>query len=234
MTTPSTCRPRRRPRLHTPDVVVVEGDPLMQINIYDRIVLVTQRRGRHWVSHPVSPEALAQELAQVPQTSGLLPAGTLASGRIRGKAFLAVADPARVVTMATPQRRYTIPIPPLVVAGCGDDYRIWALPSDKLIEPTPLCVAPFPNCYDDGRICWGSAGGRPAATAATIRKVLKLFLEESLFNAHVANGKSRTYPVSILAMWDKLDKAKTKTYPLDDLVSTQRTLGWLAKGGPWS
>jgi hypothetical protein len=221
--------------LHTPDVIVTDGEPLMQINVYDRLVVVTRRRGRHWVSHPVSPDALAQELARVPQASGLLPPGTLASGRLQGDTFLVVGDRGRVITLATPDRAYTIPIPPLVVAGCGTDYRVWALPDDGplLNDATILQVAPFPNCYRDGRICWGNVDGRPAA-GPLIRKVLKLFLEESLFNAHVADGKSKKYPVSILAQWAALHKKKAEIYPIDDLVSTGLTLGWLAKGGPWS
>lgn len=208
----------------------------MDIRIYEDLILVTRREGRSWTSYPVNPDALAQQLARVPTTSGLLPPHTLASGRMHGRPFLAVYDPPRVATLATPQRQYTIPLPPLVVAACGDDYRVWAVMVDEtaLAPQTPLLIAPFPNCYEDGRICWGNVEQRPEA-GPRIRTVLKLFLEESFFNAHVANGKSRKYPTSVLALWEQLDRKGAQTYPRTDLLPAGGwTIGWLAGGGPWS
>lgn len=207
----------------------------MELRFYDKLILMTRRERGQWTSYPVTADALASQLARVPVTSGLLPFGALASGRLGGEPFVVVYEPARIATLATPQRSYTVPVPPLLVAGCGRQYRIFAVsvPTQPTESTLPLYVPPFPNAYDDGRICWGSVGQLPEA-GRQIRQVLKLFLEESFFNAHVANEKSRKYPTSVIALWQELDAAQATEYPLDDLIPATVRLDWLLGGGPWS
>jgi hypothetical protein len=141
-----------------------------------------------------------------------------------------------VLRAATATEIYRIPLPPLVWAGCDTDYRVFALGADGLAFPTnanqPLYVAPLPNTYTNGSICWGSADARPEASHTGLCAAWRIF-EESAFNAHVANGKSKAFPNSVLAMWDRLQRDETTAYPLGDLVTTGRTLGWLCAGGPW-
>lgn len=227
----------RVPRPARPDTVVIGGTPLMEVRIYETTVLVTRRTAHGgWRSYPVKPEALAQTLARVPASSGLLPAGTLAAGTIAGAPFLVTYVPPAVRSVQTSQRMYRIPTPPLVIGGCGRDWRVFALateayPADMAL---PLFVAPFPNCYRDGRICWGDVAGVPEASGKTVGTVRRLFLEESAFNGHVANGKSVAYPVSVLAQWDALEAAGAEAYPLDDMIPAECQLSWLIGGGPWS
>jgi hypothetical protein len=232
--------PRRRPwrdrrvRPLRPDVVVVDGTPLAEIRIYRELVLLTRRlAGGQWHSYPISAAALSQVFAQVPSASGLLPTGTLGTGTVSGAPFYVLGIPPRQITLQTPGRDYQIPIPPLVWAGCGNSYRIWAMDTTTISTKTPLFVAPFPNCYRDGRICWGNVQGQPVASPTTMIKALALFLEDSHFNLHLANDKSIAYPTSVLARYADLEDRGETQYPTDDLLPAKIELGWVLEGGPW-
>lgn len=207
----------------------------MQISIYERLTLLTRKTQRGiWRQYPISADGLASVLNKIPNTSGLLPRDTLGTGTHHGTPFYVVWVAPAVRRLQMQQHLYTIPVPPLVWAGCGKSYRIWALGTEDY--PTGdlrLMSAPFPNCYSNGSICWGTVDGLPEATPRTLMSTLKLFLEESIFNLHVANGKSLEYPKSIIARWDDLEEYSSSRYPLEDLVPTDHTLGWLIRGEAW-
>lgn len=231
MTRGTLYKPRPRPL----DVIVTQGEPLAQITIYEELTLLTRHNGARWTQYPIAPDALADVLGSVPHASGLLPPHTLGTGRVNGQPFYALYVPPDVRTLRMEVGSYTIPLPPLLWAGCGTDYRIWALGSaDAPEEPSaPLFVAPFPNCYKDGRVCWGTADGRPVASPKTLLTVLKLFLEESYFNLHLANAKSVQYTTSVVARWQQLVADGASAYPLDDLMPADVQLAWVLSGRPW-
>jgi PRTRC genetic system protein B len=210
--------------------------PELQLDLYANAVILTRRVNGLWRSYPVAPEGVAQALAGLPLMTGLLPPDCLGWGTVGGEAFFvqylaprAVALPVEVGAVTT---TYHLQTPPLVWAGRGADYRLWALsgPGRPMHPEVPLCRAPFPNSYEHGGICWGSAERPPAAAADTLGRALGCFLG-SKFSMHVDNQKSRRYPASIVALWREL--SPETPYPLDDLVSTSATLGWLLRGGPW-
>jgi PRTRC genetic system protein B len=232
MTAPTLRRwVRRHIRARQPDVVVTGAEPLAQITVYPDVTLLTRRHGRTWRQYPIDPGALAETLAHVPITSGLLPPHTLASGRLHGAPFFVVFVPPRQATLRTEKERFSLPLPPLVWAGWRDDYRLFALASkDAPTLRTPLFLGPFPNLYADGRICWGSSDPRPQAAPDTLQPVLDLFLTGSYFNLHLANGKSQAFPNSVIAQWQALKKTKTASYPTDDLIAVNRTLDDLVSG----
>jgi PRTRC genetic system protein B len=219
-------------------VIIADGAPIAQITIYDRLVLLARRDGRGaWRQYPVAAEAVAQALSNQPSSSGLLPPNTLAAGSVHGQPLMVVYLAPGVRTLKTERRDYTIPLPPLVWAGCGDDYRIFALGKDGATFPTVgsqvLYAAPMPNTYASGAICWGTTDQRPQASVTGLGKAWAVFLG-SYFNSHVQQGKSVSYPQSILALWDLLSDRTLESYPLEDLVATPRTLTWLCQGGPWA
>lgn len=232
MTNQTISKPRPRPL----DVVVTDGEPLAQITIYDHLTLLTRRAGARWTQYPIAADGLAQILSNTPLASGLLPPHTLGVGRLYGKEYYAVYVPPSVRTLRMEKHRYTIPLPPLLWAGCGTDYRIWAL--DTMAYPTrtdaPLFVAPFPNCYRNGGVCWGTTDPRPVASPSTLLKVLALFLEESYFNLHLTNGRSVHYPTSVVARWQQLVDDGALEYPLDDLMPAEAQLAWVLSGQAWA
>lgn len=242
MTTSSTTTKRRpwqrhRERPARREGVRLEPPPEAQIDIYRTMVVLTRRVGGQWRSYPVAPEGVAQALADLPLSSGLLPPDTLGWGMARGEAYLVRYVPPRAVALpvlaAGKTRTYRFTTPPLVWGGRGADYRLWALAAPE--RPTgdlPLFRAPFPNSYTNGGICWGDVERPPPATPAGLEAALESFFASN-FSMHVDNEKSKRYPASVVSLWKQL-KAH-EPYPLDDLVAAGPglTLGWLLAGGPW-
>jgi hypothetical protein len=215
----------------------MDEQPKVQLSIYPHGILQTIKTPGGYRTYPVSAEALAQVLGRVPTASGLLPPNTIGTGVIHGVPFYVLYVPPRPATLIIEgqQKRRTITIqtPPLIWAGGGTHYRIFALAQEGY--PTsvgvPLYRAPFPNCSEYGSICWGSSDARPKADPKTLIQVLDLFLEGSVFNTHLSNGKSVRHPANVMAGYKGL--SARKPYPLDDMLPAERTLAWLLAGKPW-
>lgn len=239
MTTQRTARrrgpsPKRQIGPRTPDVAIIGETPLAELRIYESTVLLTRREGASWRQYPVSPDQIAQLLGKIPSVSGLLPDHTLGTGIKAGAPFYAVYVPPMRARIQTTTTFFDIPLPPLVWCGHKRNYLIWALGTpDYPDRDLPLYKAPFPNCYESGGICWGNVSQIPDASPKTLGKVLKLFLEESAFNLHVANGKSVAFPVSVVAQWQHMLDTQAEVYPLDDLMPAERSLFWALSGNPW-
>ncbi|HEU4328842.1 MAG TPA: hypothetical protein VFS21_37240 [Roseiflexaceae bacterium] len=219
---------RRREAPLSREATILDEKPLAQIDIYDSVVILTRRKARGvWTSYPIDPGALAQALGKLPLSTGLLPAGTLATGLKEGAQFYVLHIPPRSVRMqvdmAGRREVYAIRTPPLIWCGCGQDYRIWALGTESatLQGDEKLYCAPFANVWATGGICWGSVR-RVEASASSLLAQLKTFLEESEFNAHLVQDRSRQYPNNILLRY--ADLSPDQPYPLDDLVEAGRRL----------
>jgi PRTRC genetic system protein B len=236
-------RPWQRKRVlrPQPDVIIAnDHPPLAQITIYSDLTLLTRRDASGlWRQYPVSADAVAEALSNLPRGSGLLPPNTLATGSVHGQPYAVAWLPPMRATLRTPAYDYTTPLPPLVWAGCGDQYRVFALGHEGVQFPTdgtqPLYCAPMPNTYANGAICWGDSERRPRASLATLMQAWDIFAT-SYFNSHVQNGKSQAYPGSILTLWALLAERVDESYPLDDLVPATNgtTLNWLVNGSPWA
>ncbi len=230
---------RRRPWLRQKprplrQTMVIDRQPLVQIGIFEDAVYLTRRQGPSWVSYPISPEDLSTTLGKLPTSSGLLPPNTLGTGTVNGHRFYVLAVPPRPVALriAGQKQPHTIQTPPLIWAGCAQDYRIFALNTNDLPHVhSALYHAPFPNTYDPGSICWGSTDRRSDAASETMLSALDLYLEGSYFNSHIAQNRSRSKPRSVTALYRRLN-AETP-YPLDDLVPAGHDLGWLLSGQAW-
>lgn len=225
--------PKRHIGPRPPDVAIVGETPLAELRIYESAVLFTRREGKSWRQYSVEPDQIAQLLGKLPSASGLLPKHTLGNGIKNGAPFFVTYIPAHAARLQMPNNRiYTIPLPPLVWCGHRRDYRIWALGTDAYPDrDVPLYKAPFPNCYTSGGICWGNVGQIPEATTKTIGMVARLFLAESEFNLHVADGKSVAFPNSVVARWQQLEASGAEAYPLDDLMPAECSLFWALSGG---
>lgn len=227
---------RRRPRPYPREIMTFDKPPLAQIDIYDDCVVLTRREtSGTWRAYPISPDALVQALGKLPSSSGLLPLGTIGTGARHGVPFyVQLIGPRPIALPAVSgggETVYRFRTPPLIWAGCGGEYRVYALPTlERVGGGTALCRAPFPNVYEGGGICWGSARP-PQATPATMGQALTLFLEESRFNDHLANGKSQAQPANVLLLHATL--APDQEYPVADLVVTNTTLQQLLTGAVW-
>lgn len=124
-----------------------------------------------------------------------------------------------------------VPLPALVFAGVGQHYYLWAVNS-KTFDPQLIpYLAPLPNVYTDGRICWGS-NQVSLATPQNLKETWQLFIS-SPFNSHLVQGKSKLYKTDILVRLGKLAASHRKTYPASDLIpltgagTTQNDFGTL-------
>ncbi len=218
--------------------VLLDIPPEIQLDLYPGLVIMTKRTSSGWWSHPIDTDALINTLADLPSSSGILPPNCLATGRAGGETYYAVYVPPMRTTLqfsdgVATEQTIPIPTPPLIWAGCGTTYRIWSLATEEdPTEDTPLYTAPFPNCYNNGGICWGDADPRPRATASNLMSVLDLFLHGSKFNSHISNRKSKRKPTCVITLYPEL--ADQEEYPLDDLEPAQpHTLRSVIDGDIW-
>src|SRR5690606_9959760 len=124
MTTPTTpkLRPwqRHRERPVRREGVGLEPLPDAQICIYENSSAVgrTRRVKGGWRSYPVAPEVIAQALAGLPLSSGLLPPDALGWGMAHGEPYIVCYLPPRPVKLPLRLGRtvttYYIQTPPLV------------------------------------------------------------------------------------------------------------------------
>ena len=121
---------------------------------------------------------------------------------------------------------FTVPCPPLVFAGRGTAYHVYALAVDGWPDARArLYQAPFPNVHTGGNICAGNVAF-PACAPDTIHAAARLFFESG-FSQHLRNAKSRAHEHNVLALYRGL--AGAESYPVEDLVGLDKVLGDLIK-----
>jgi hypothetical protein len=190
--------------------------PRAQLDLYDEAVVLTRFDGSgRRTSYPVAVDDLIAAFSHVPVSSGLLPAGCLFWGRENGQTLITVYVPGRRWRMQTAERIFHIPLPPLLFAGAGEQYRVCAVKRRPQAMPCELFHCPTPNVHPNGVICQGSAPF-PACASDTIEQALSLFLENSLFNGDLAAGKCRSFPDDVRKLWTQLEGVKR--FPAGELV----------------
>lgn len=176
---------------------------------------------------PVSIEAARQAFSNQPIDSGWIPPGVLRWGHgNKGQWMVEWIAPATytiTLEMAGERKTISVPMPSLIWFGQGKHFYIWAAKQKTFRPDAPLFHAPLPNVGDSGVICFGNQnphrvekGGFDAAW--------NLFWEMA-FNKDHANGKSRAHEKDVTRQLLAVAKAKAKTYPLNDLLPMNWTLG---------
>jgi PRTRC genetic system protein B len=154
---------------------------------------------------------------------GWLPAGVLRTGRnVRGDWAIYVAPP-QVIEVCTDQdEKLLVPIPMSLFLGWERRYYIWSL-QGKVFQPNQeVFKAPFPNVYDNGRVCWGSHKPRKV-TPDNIKTTWSLFFG-TVFNNHIAGSKTKSCPHNALDLLRKLAAQKKKTFPATELIWASRSV----------
>jgi hypothetical protein len=118
--------------------------------------------------------------------------------------------------------------------GWGSRYYVWALPNKKFDPKLPVLRAPFPNVYDNGRICWGSHKV-PKVTVNNISNVWQMFFGTA-FNEHIASKKCKSFPQNVLDLLRQLSQEGAATFPYRelgkaDMVSVDLCIDRLLKYG---
>lgn len=203
------------------DVVIDLDQPApLIIHLYDQLTLLERWTDRYRTVYPIHLDSLAEVLGRTTVNSGILPQNTLATGKRNGDAWiLRYIPPAmRTLHIGNTAKFFTVPSPPLVWFGHGQNYRLYALNTlDYPNQHTMLFQAPYPNVNAHGSICWGSTGTVLHASHEAMDTMLERFFASG-FNTHLDNNRSRRKPASVLDLWAELAKQKAEAYPLDDLM----------------
>lgn len=121
-----------------------------------------------------------------------------------------------------------IPLPTLLLLGCGNNYYLWATLERKIGENAKICAAPFPNLDKSGAICFGK-NFAPECRLETIGNVWQMILD-SPFNNHQTANRCRTEPDDarklLLALRGK------RSFPKNALIQTRHTVAnlWHSAG----
>lgn len=202
----------------------------MRLDLFDDTIIATRYKNGSTVetSFIVDPLDLAERLASLDISTGLLPENCLFRQRRDGQDRIAVWLPPKVWDLRVeptekPNRR--VPLPGFVFVGQGMSYNLYALAgAERPQAATQLYQPPVANV--GGNVCRGSVAF-PVAGTATIYRAVEAFFGSG-FNDHLDDGKSKRYPKGILSMWRALHRAKAERYPVEDLVEVQGlTLGKL-------
>lgn len=155
--------------------------------------------------------------ARLEEDTGWLPDGVVRCGRNARGAWAVYVAPPQVMNISTDQHEaLTIPIPMSLFVGWGHRYYLFALRGKVFDANGPVYRAPYPNVYDNGRVCWGSHKV-PSVTASNIKQTWRLFFATA-FNAHIASGKTRTHSENALDLLRELSAAGKKSFPARELI----------------
>ena len=200
--------------------------PQLRLDFYQTAVLLSrwQDDGRMTV-YPVSVHDVVGACTHVELSSGLLPPNTLFWQQQANQPRLGIYVPARRWRVQTAERRYYLPMPPFVFVGGGTAYQIFAVKKRPSGERDRLYHVPCPNVHGTGSICQGNTPfpiASPNTHGVNMQQALTLFMEESLFNGDLSQGKCQTYPDDVRQLWVELDGRKR--FPLSELMPTQMLL----------
>ncbi len=202
--------------------------PLAHLTFYGTHVIKTQYEGegkqQKQISKLVNPQDVAIAMSNlVNLNTGLLPRDTVAAGFAQGELFITVYLPPTIREIEAKingkVRKYTLPTPGLIFSAYKQSMKLFAYQNDYFEPKAPLFVAPYPNIHSDGVICKGNVEF-PMASAKTIYDMSNLFFK-SRFNNDLSGGKTQISK-SLFELWERLNGEKS--YPLDELVPTNRRL----------
>ena len=199
--------------------------PQARIDLYPTQVVVTTYDGPLVTSKPVSPRSLAGIFTGLTASSGLLPPNALFwkiddEDQPECGIFIEAHRRKLVIDDAT---AFTIPLPPLIFTGCKQKYRLFAVKARPMHGRERLYYPPLSNIMNSSAICKGN-GELPDADWSTIDKAFELFMSAQ-FAPHLVRNRFKDYPNNVHEGWEKLALFGPDTFPLDQLVATQLTVG---------
>jgi PRTRC genetic system protein B len=202
-------------------------DLKLHVDVFSESVVLTRfEEGAATATYEVAPEDLAAAFAGIPVATGLLPKDCLFFARRGSQDYIAIYIPPgrRTLSVKPSKRAVTIRpvLPALVFAGEGIEYRVYAVKQRPSEPAESLFHAPFPNVYNDGRICPGNVTF-PVCSTGTIHQAAALFLESN-FNHDLAAGKCNSHD-NVVNLWRALAKRNARNFPASELIGTRHTLG---------
>jgi hypothetical protein len=209
--------------------------PQLRLDFYKTAGLMSQwyEDGRQ-TTYPVSIHDVVSACIQIELSRGLLPPNKLFWRQRANQSMLGIYVPARRWRVQTADSTYHLPMPPFIFVGNGSSYAVFAvkkrpalsLPKGPSSQHDLLFLAPCPNVYTHGGICQGNTPF-PTCSPQAMSPAWHLFMEGSLFNADLIQGKCQSHPQDVRQLWAELDGRKR--FPLSELVPANMTLGNLLR-----
>lgn len=166
--------------------------------------------GSETISKFVRPVDVAAAFVHQQHDTGWIENGVVRIGNsVQGSWFLYYRGAAVIsLRFDGDPRKYVIPIPSTVLAGVGHAYYIFAVKEAGVLrDATPIYRAPFPNVYDDGRICWGSNRVPRMASPVAAAAVWRDFFATP-FNEHLDSGKITSQETKLIEVLKSLEGRK--------------------------
>jgi PRTRC genetic system protein B len=182
------------------------------------------------VSKFVTAPDLAAAFSQTEQDTGWFTSGVVRAGHhAKGDWFVYTASEQTVDVILDAQSSevFKVAIPRTVLLGIDRVYYLWALKGKYFLPNEVAYHAPFPNIYQNGKICWGQ-NTPPQASGKSIREAWELFFKAP-FNADLSANKSRSHSGDVRDTLRKLAETKARAYPKDDLIFAGAMIGSLVE-----
>ncbi|MGQ0542890.1 MAG: hypothetical protein ACT4O9_13710 [Blastocatellia bacterium] len=142
-----------------------------------------------------------------------------------GNAILSYEPAAvRKITIAFAEKglvERSVPLPPLILLGKGQDYYLWAAATSHVSANTNIAVAPLPN-IGSGKICFGK-NEVPETHPSTLGEVWKLIFETP-FNGDHSSERCETERQDVRELLWKLAADKVRKFPKSELMVTSSTV----------
>ncbi|HQZ97567.1 MAG TPA: hypothetical protein PLP21_14695 [Pyrinomonadaceae bacterium] len=142
-----------------------------------------------------------------------------------GNAILSYEPAAiRKITVAFTDRgllEVSVPLPPLILLGKGQEYYLWAAGSSHVSANTHIAVAPLPN-VGSGKICFGK-NEVPTVHPSTLPEVWRQIFETP-FNGDHINERCISEPLDVRNLLWKLAADKARKFPKSELLATSTTI----------
>lgn len=117
-------------------------------------------------------------------------------------------------------------LPALVFAVKGPELYVFTLAgANRPLPGDALCMAPFYNVWDDGRLCQGS-GRRPERTGFDMIPHWEsmLFFGSAFTHPNTGHEKLTTHPKGVAGLWREIAAGKHKRFPVKRLAPANMTL----------
>lgn len=174
----------------------------------------------------VSPAAIARAFTNTVIDSGWLDYHTVRWGHGLSGEWIVQYYPPQQYQILCESNQWQIPLPAFVFVGYRTRYWIWASKTKQFDPNAALYVAPLPNVYGDGAICFGELHP-PDCSPSQIGVAWKIFWQSN-FSNHLIHGKSKRYPQDVLKQL--MQVRNKRIYPSKDLVIFNKSLDVICQG----
>lgn len=207
--------------------------PSLSLDFYSYGVLMRKREGDAVTEYAVDPAQVAVALAaRVTFDTGLLSGDTLLV-RSEGvkKTVIEYRKAQKTgVYLDGSETALRVPLPGLVMIRTTSEdrnpnYAVYAVKRRPQTFETDLYLAPLPNVFNSGSICWGTVQrvSDEALAGASLGQDWSMLLG-SPFGDHACNGKSKSHPHDIRQKLIELEQKGSRRYPTADLIPAKKTL----------